>query len=405
MSKWLAVVVCSLVAAGCGDDTAKPATGAGGTAGTLDGGQGGTTGTSDAAGTGGSTPAGTGGTTPAGTGGTTPAGTGGTTPAGTGGAGPDAGGGDAAGPASMMITASGGGTLSSGGGTLLIPGGALSADKTLTLTVRAPAADEPGKANIVGDVYEFGPDGTTFAVPVQLTLPLTSTIPADKKAVVAWLDTASGQWFPVPSTVSADKVMGLVSHFTRFALLQIPQDELCPYAGACGGSLDGTWKYTQGCLKAEETKAFDCGTAGPVNMRQEYNIGGTVTIGQGKFTANQMISAKGTLFYTPACMALLKDSMADISCAKLQEAWRMTNVQPGQTPPMWICAGTIEQGCSCQVTNSLALTTAGSVSVDGQKAVFTQEGKAPGTPDDFCVQGNNLSVRTSDGDVYTAVKQ
>jgi hypothetical protein len=407
-TKRLVVALCALglLAAGCDDDDAKPGSGTGGKTGTADGGQGGTTGTPDAAGTGGSSGTGTGGTTPAGTGGTLSMPDGGSDAADASDSGDAAdGGADAAPPASQMITTAGGGTLASGGGSLWVPPGGLSADKMLTLTVRAPAANEPGRANIVGDVYEFGPDGTTFVVPVQLTLPLNVTVPADKKVVVAWLDVASGQWFPVQSMVMGDKVLGLVSHFTRFALLQIPKDDICPYSGACGGNLDGTWTYTQGCLKPMESKAFTCGDAGDIMMRQEYVIGGTVTIGSGRYTANQMISVKGTLFYTPACMAILKDSMADISCAKLQEAWRMTNVQPGQPPPQWICAGTLEQGCSCVLTQSVAATAAGTVSIAGSKATFTQDGHQPDDADDFCVQGNNLSVRTSDGDVYTAVKQ
>src|SRR4051812_33917478 len=282
MMKWLAVAVCSLgLAAGCGDSGSKGADGAAGEGGgggtvSLDSGSAGAGGSVDANGSGGT------GGTPSAHRGPGARGEGALFDAARGvGAGPGGGApafdgaetdGTAATMASVMISASAGGTLSSGGASLAVPPGGLSADKLLTLTVRAPGAGDPNLADIVGNIYEFGPDGTTFAVPVALTLPLTATVPAGKKAVVAWLDVPSGQWFPVASTVAGDKVTGLVSHFTRFALLQLASDALCPYAGACGGSLDGTWKYSQSCLKPVESDAFMCGAAGTIKMRQEYSV-------------------------------------------------------------------------------------------------------------------------------------
>src|SRR5204863_490886 len=108
-------------------------------------------------------------------------------------------------------------------------------------------------------------------------------------------------------------------HFTRFAVLLLGKDQVCPFAGACGGPLDGTWKYTASCLGAEEDpNAVPCGTAGPVKSRQEYLLGGTVTIAAGRFTAAQQITASLTLFYQPACLAVLRDSVPSTDCATLQ---------------------------------------------------------------------------------------
>jgi hypothetical protein len=391
MTRGLVVLVCSLSAVwGCGSDSKS---GGGG-------GSGGTAGmNADAASTGGSV--GTGGGGGSGTGGSTGGSGGGT--GGTAGAMADAGASDApAGTmASMMITATTGGTLSSGAATLLVPAGALAGDKLLTVSAQAPEADLPGRDSIAGDVYDFGPSGTTFTVPVALTLPLGGGVPAGKKAVVAWLDPASGQWFPVPSTVEGEKVRGLVTHFTRFALLLLQDSALCPYAGACGGSLDGTWKYTNSCLKATESDAAQCGTAGAVKMRQEYQVGGTVTIAQGRFDATQMITASATLFYTPACLAEIRGAgVPDADCATLQEAWRKQNPAAA-----WVCAGTVEQGCSCLLTQSLSAKTAGAVVITGQQVAFNEDGKPVKPPGDFCVKGTSLTVRDSDGSVYSAVKQ
>jgi hypothetical protein len=435
MRHWLVVAVCSLgMAVSCGDDSSP----SGGTGGSKAGGAGGTAVGGSAAGgsaaggsaaggaaAGGAAAGGAGGAAAGGAAAGGTVGSGGVAAGGAGDAaagadgGPDApvsGAGGSSGDTgglpdasgattSMMITATLGGTLTAGGGSLWIPGGALAADKTITLSVRAPTASDPGHDNLVGNIFEFGPDGTTFAVPVSLTLPLATTVPADKKVVVAWLDTVSGQWFPVESTASADKVVGRVSHFTHFALYQLDKGDVCPFAGACGGSLDGTWKYSASCLSPEEDPAaVPCGDAGPVASRTEYFLGGTVNIAGATYTATQEIKVALTLFYHPACMAYLRDNLQTASCAVLQQAWRDQNKDP-QHPANWICAGTIEQGCSCQLTNGATLMTKGSVAVTGDKVAFTQEGKPADPPGDYCVKGNTLTVHDDDGQVYTAVKQ
>lgn len=408
MTRWLVAAVCSLgLVTGCGDDKPNPSgtAGAGGAPGA--GGAGGAGGAAGAPAVGGA--GGAGGAAGAGGAGGAggAAGAGGAVDAagadGTGGApadGPIADGGPLA-TGSMMVTAAGGGTLTAGGATLRVPAGVLATDKMITLSVQSPPADLPGRADIVGDLYEFGPDGTTFSVPVQLILPLGSAVPADKKAFIAWQEPTSGQWFPVETTVQASTVTGLVSHFTRFAVMMNDKAAMCPFAGACGGSLDGTWKYAASCLGAETKEAFQCGTAGPVNMRTEYLVGGTVTIGGGRFTANQTIEGKGTLFYTPACMTYLKDLPGGTDCAKLQEAWRMQQGTQGM-----VCVGTVEFGCTCAYTVGGQQTTMGAVVLSGQGVIFNEDNKPPkDKPGEFCVKGNTLTVKGGDGEVYTAVKQ
>lgn len=128
-------------------------------------------------------------------------------------------------------------------------------------------------------------------------------------------------------------------------------------------------------------------------------------IGGGRYDADQMIQASATLYYTAACMAIIRESMPTADCATLQEAWRKENARPGAPPANWICAGTPQQGCSCLLTNGLTQKVGGTVAVSGSKVTFTQDGKPASAPDDFCVKGSNLSVRTATGDVYTAVKQ
>jgi hypothetical protein len=395
MTRLMVAAACSLgLVLGCGSDAKT-------------GGSGGAPATGGATGTGGATATGGMGAVDAGAAGSGggSAGTGGSGGATGGSAGStmDAGAADAASggmSAMMMIGAAAGGTLTVGGASLLVPAGALAADKQLTVTVSAPT-DEPSKDSIAGDVYEFGPSGTTFTVPVALTLPLAGGVPAGKRVVVAWLDPSAAQWFPVATTVAGDKVTGLVTHFTRFALLLLDQAATCPFAGACGGSLDGTWKYSGSCIKATESEAFKCGTTGSVIVRNEYMVGGTITIGQGRYTAENAITATGTMFYTPACIAAVREGgVVDADCPKIQEAWRK------QTPnALWVCSGSVAQGCSCLLTQSVMNKTMGAVVVTGQQVAFNEDGKPPGKAGDFCVRGNTVTVRDGDGAVTTAVKQ
>jgi hypothetical protein len=118
-----------------------------------------------------------------------------------------------------------------------------------------------------------------------------------------------------------------------------------------------------------------------------------------------MVSVVATLLYSPACIAIIKDSMPNLTCKTLEDAWKKQNVQQGQPENPWVCAGTVTDGCSCQLKRELAVPAVGSYTVAGSKVTFTQDGKPADDPDDFCVQGNSLVVKTADGDVYTAVKQ
>jgi hypothetical protein len=304
---------------------------------------------------------------------------------------------------SMMFTASGGGTLTSGDATLLIPAGALAADQVITVSTRMPGAGDPGAASISGPIYDFGPAGTTFLRPAILTLTLPVAPPTTKDAIVAWLDEASGQWFPVPSTVSGTKVAGQVSHFTSFAVVLVDKGISCPFSGACGGALDGTWKYSASCIKGKASDPIECSADGSVvaPVYQDYAIEGTVTITGGRYTANQTITGRSTIFYTPECFAAIKGTAGDpMDCPGVQ-----TFLNANHNGYTWVCSGSTAQGCSCSYTQSFAQMPTGAVVVSGQQVAFNQDGKPPEMPGDYCVKGNTITVKDSDGTVFTAVKQ
>jgi hypothetical protein len=220
---------------------------------------------------------------------------------------------------------------------------------------------------------------------------------------VAWLEESSGQWFPVPSTVAGTQVRGSVSHFTSFAVLLLDKGATCSFSGACGGSLDGTWKYSATCLKVgAPPDPIKCNPDGSVvaPVLQDYGISGTVTIANGKYTSNQVIAGKSTIFYTPACFAAIKGTPGDpVDCPGVQT---FLNVNKS----VWTCVGNVTQGCSCSYTQMFTQMPAGSVVIAGTQVTFNEDGKPPKTtPDEFCVKGSTLVVKDSDGSVYTAVKQ
>ncbi len=79
---------------------------------------------------------------------------------------------------------------------------------------------------IIGQVYDFRPDGAAFDPPITITFTYDkSLIPegvAEENLVIAMWDAASGQWVPLEVFIIAPEIntiTALVSHFTPFAIL------------------------------------------------------------------------------------------------------------------------------------------------------------------------------------------
>ncbi|ADG82117.1 S-layer homology domain-containing protein [Thermincola potens] len=95
---------------------------------------------------------------------------------------------------------------------IAIPGAAKSSGS------EAPA---PKGYRPVSPVYRFGPDGTTFAVPVTLALkvavpPLTKP----ENLALAWYDKVNGAWVAIPAVVDAANglVVAKIRHFSDYAV-------------------------------------------------------------------------------------------------------------------------------------------------------------------------------------------
>lgn len=136
---------------------------------------------------------------------------------------------------SGTVGASGGTVSSSSGARLDVPAGALAA--ATTLTVQATGDVAPGGA----PVFRLGPDGTTFARPVTITLPLPPGVAAP---AVYWSRPGSTVSFDVvPATVTAGGVVAEGSHFSSVFVGPSTGEAVCASAGpgadgtSCGGGL------------------------------------------------------------------------------------------------------------------------------------------------------------------------
>ncbi|NLE94704.1 MAG: hypothetical protein GX600_03320 [Dehalococcoidia bacterium] len=120
-----------------------------------------------------------------------------------------------------------------------IPEGTVARDrrgKTLadiTVDIRQPRA-LPSNGVLVGDVYDFKPDGATFDPPLPLSLPYdTASVPAgtdETELVVALYDPEAQDWIALPSVVNRTNMVveTEVSHFSEFAVMAPMVDSATP---------------------------------------------------------------------------------------------------------------------------------------------------------------------------------
>ena len=115
-----------------------------------------------------------------------------------------------------------GGTLSDGNITINIPANALSVDTPITAqyaTDESQVSDTPF-AGFLGAV-EFGPSGTTFAEPVQVTMKLTDA-PRNEKICIFCYDEEEDIWdFVTEASVSGGNASFSVNHFSYYKALDL----------------------------------------------------------------------------------------------------------------------------------------------------------------------------------------
>ncbi|WP_102347529.1 DUF4430 domain-containing protein [Bacillus sp. Marseille-P3661] len=103
--------------------------------------------------------------------------------------------------------------------TLIIPKNALQTEKTIQ--VEKLQDQDINKAELVSPIYQFGPKGTTFDKPIFVSIQIPIEISELEDLALVWLNEDTNEWIPIPATVDPKTgiVMGLVNHFTKFAVV------------------------------------------------------------------------------------------------------------------------------------------------------------------------------------------
>jgi hypothetical protein len=303
---------------------------------------------------------------------------------------------------SVMVTAAEGGMVEAGAVALAVPPGALAADTELSVKI-VDKADQPGAEDIAIDVYDFGPDGTTFLKPVEMQFDLAGVNLEGKDAYIAWLDGSS--WTKLgDSAVTGGKITATTTHFTPFTVVLVLRDDgtVGQVGGqcggdfeACGGDITGTWAYTGACLTLPDDvlggsedgeNPFAACTEAPT-ARFTIDVTGTITFGSdGSFAVDQTSSVSGGFSLPNSCL----EDLGGVTCDQV---------------------GGMADGDACvlgsgEVETSTDMST-GTYTTDGAVLVVTDDGSTEPTEDtskvEYCVKGSKLSVRIVDQEEGTTV--
>lgn len=131
----------------------------------------------------------------------------------------------------------GGGTVEGPNGvTLVVPAGAL--DHTVNITIElADASAASDDTNVIGSVYRFGPDGTTFSMPAEVRFPHEGVVGAN----VYWSHEGDVTAFSrVPSTTDGASIVARISHFSLGYLGAQRRSAFCsPVPTQCSTAVNG----------------------------------------------------------------------------------------------------------------------------------------------------------------------
>jgi hypothetical protein len=307
------------------------------------------------------------------------------------------------GQTSVEISAADGGLVELGKASLDIPGGALDGDTTITVESSEPSSSLPDASSLKGLVYDFGPDGTTFAAPAALTLPSVGDAGEGKEAVIAWLDEESGVWQDLPTTTAGDgSLQADITHFTKFVVrLRGVVTGDCSF-NKCGGDIEGTWSLTGLCADVPGgLDPFD-GKCPEAVADVNVDASGTITFnGDGTLTKNFTTQVIATLTVPSSCLETLHGTLP-ASCDELNEEDEDSST---------VCTGDPTESCTCVETGSPETDTDPgdySTTPSGDLTIGDVDSTEP---DDqaFCVKGDELRVQgTSDDGVtitYIATRQ
>jgi uncharacterized delta-60 repeat protein len=120
-------------------------------------------------------------------------------------------------PAGTLVGTAGGTVTGPSGTTIVIPAGALAAEVRINIEQTAAGAPAlPAGFTVAGQTYAFTPHGTTFTVPVTITLPFDpALVPAGRTPVLYKTINAQTQWEQVAgATFGTSSVTAQITSFS-----------------------------------------------------------------------------------------------------------------------------------------------------------------------------------------------
>lgn len=128
------------------------------------------------------------------------------------------------------IGSAGGAVSEASGARVVIPGNALAAPTPIAVTQSSSGAPPlPAGVTALGPIYAFTPHGTSFAVPVTITVPFTSSVPQGATPVLYKTNATQSAWVPVSgATVNGTTMVGSVSGFSYATVATAPVTQIIP---------------------------------------------------------------------------------------------------------------------------------------------------------------------------------
>jgi hypothetical protein len=111
------------------------------------------------------------------------------------------------------------------GAEIVVPAGALASSVELFIDVYGQTMPIPTGLTAAGVPVEFGPDGTMFLTPVQITLPLSANFVSGSTAVVFEFSPDIQVWTALPSSnpdTTTKRIVAATFHFSPHQILSIP---------------------------------------------------------------------------------------------------------------------------------------------------------------------------------------
>jgi hypothetical protein len=292
----------------------------------------------------------------------------------------------------VSVSAADGGEVKLGNASLKIPGGALSEDLEVTLDRQEPAKSLPDQETLQGMTYDFGPNGTKFEKPVELTLPIAGTPSKDEIAVISWYDEASKTWKDLEATVKGGAITAEVMHFTlfvvRFKGVAVGAFD-CGFEPCGSEGLPGTWKMDGACVDTGKQDNPFAEVAGCEDAVFDVGVDaeGEVTFTEDTFDYHWSFTGNLSLDLSSTCIAAVGQGKA---CEEfnLGDSANLSCTTAGDR-----CK------CTGPAGDPMDSAGAGTYVAAGDDITFTKDGDDPSDPPDtqkICVKGDQLKIQQTE---------